>query len=184
MKKEKPETSLALYIPFGIKADYRYGGTQAFKFGFVTVNAQDQVRNCPSDYGEWHEYNSLAFRSQASVDMSEGKAYGYSCEYYDVGNVDLARATAMVGVLKAIGKADESFPVRPATFGQYVQLMCKALGVTRAVQDRSEGNHAHDETEHTYWRLSDIQWLVDTRVDEFMAKHKEGMTEERDSWRR
>ena len=183
MKKTTTDTALALYLPFSIKADYQYGGTQAFKFGFVTVSPTDQVRNCPMDYGDWHEYNSLMFRAQASVDQNDGKAYGNSCQFYDAGNVDYNRAASMLAVLKAIRKADESFPIRPATFGQYVQLMCKALGVTRVVQDRNECR-AHDETEHVFWRVNEIQWLIDSRIDEFMAKHKDSMTAERQSWLR
>ncbi len=170
--ESKDAVKIALHVSRRIKADYSYR-TQTFEYAFVTAEGS-KVRNPSDSYSAQTPFCSLTFYCQASADMNEGKPYAWSLEYRDVGTVDLSRCESMLKTLKAIAKAESKFPVRPETFGQFVALHCAALKVTLAVQDQSEGNW-HNETEHTFWKASDIQWLVDRQVTDFLTANADGM---------
>ncbi len=167
--------AIALSVPNGIRADYHWG-TQAFEYGFVTVTTEGnlEVRN-PSDYDQdFAPFCDLRFRCQSSGDMNDAKPYAYAIEYRGLSTVNLRDAERMLKMLKRIEKATKSFPVAPETFGQFVQLMCQALKVTHVVKD-GKGNGWHNETEHTTWKVSEIQWLIDRQISEFLEANKEAM---------
>lgn len=165
---------IALMIPWQIKGDYDFG-TQAFGYSFATVNTADKVRNV-SDHGELAPFCGLAFRCQASAGMCDGKPYAYSVEFRDVHSVNLAEAERMAKMLKRIEKIERSFPVRPETFGQFVQLVCHGLKVSRVLKEGIKGGRSHDETEYSNWKPSEIQWLIDSQITEFLAAHGEKMS--------
>ena len=116
----------------------------------------------------------LQFTCQASGDMNEAKPYGYGVRYGQVFSVELRDAERMYKMLKRVEKARESFPIQPETFGQFVQLMCQALGVKRVVK-AGAGNGWHSETEYTTWKPTEIQWLVDRRIGDFLTANKDAM---------
>jgi hypothetical protein len=171
------EIAIALLVPNAIKADYSFG-TQSFEYGFVTVTTEGtlQVRNTSSDYysGRFGEFDDLRFRCQASGDMGDGKPYGYGIQYRGLHHVELRDAERMVKMLKKCSAVEKGFPVAPETFGQFVQLLCQGLKVTHVVK-AGAGNGWHDETEYTTWKVSEIQWLVDRQIGDFMEKNKAGM---------
>ncbi len=171
---------IALHICHTIKADYSYG-TQSFKYRFVTVDKiQGHVRNpSASDGKPFDGFDDLSFRCQASSDMCDGKPYGYSIEYHDVGRVEARDAERMTAMFKRLQKIEAAFPVRPETFGQYVALICHGLGVECCIQDRDGGNGWHHETEHQQWNGTDIQWLVDRQIDTFLTTHADAMAASR-----
>ncbi len=169
-EKEK----LAVHVGH-VKADYNYG-SQVFEYGIVTIDAQSRVRNCSDLYPETADFYDLRFRCQVSKGIDELKPFAYSCEYRGVYSVGLREAERMIRVLRKIAKAEDKFLVRPTTFGQYVSMLARALGITEVVQD-GQGNGWHDETEHVFWKLSDCQYVIDAQIATFLAEHGERINE-------
>ncbi len=158
-EKEK----LAVHVGH-VKADYNYG-SQVFEYGIVTIDAQSRVRNCSDLYPETADFYDLRFRP-----------FAYSCEYRGVYSVGLREAERMIRVLRKIAKAEDKFLVRPTTFGQYVSMLARSLGITEVVQD-GQGNGWHDETEHVFWQLKDCQYVIDAQITAFLAEHGERIKE-------
>ena len=179
MKATNNQTKIYLYIRKNEKPNYTYGGTQSFEYGFVVINEDGGVRN-PSDSsidGDQAKFADLHFRCQITPGMAEDKTYAHGLYYRNVYSVELEDAERMTKMLRRIRKAEENFPVRPESFGQYVQLLCHALGVSGAVKATSEGDW-HSEISYATFRPGEIQWLIDTRIGEFLGEHKVRMETE------
>ncbi len=177
MKKAKSDLKIALYIRNAIKPDYSFG-TQGFEYGFVTVNEKGEVRN-PSDYGEQAAFTDLQCRCQASSDMCDGKPYAYHTEYHGVTSVNQSGAERMLKTFKRLTKIISGFQVQPETFGQYVQLICIGLKIDAVMKAGKGAGGWHSETEHTTWKVSEIQWLIDTQVNDFLKEHTAAMAVQR-----
>ncbi len=172
MEKSKETRKIALMIG-KVKADYNYGH-QVFQYSLVIVDAAGKVRNCSDSDDFSADFDDLTFRCQVSARTCEGEPYGFSCEYKDIYTLDLRRAERCVKMLRKIEKAGEKFPVHPETFGQFVALLCAALGITGAVQAPEDNRSTwHDETNYKHWKANDIQWLVDRQIADFMTEHGE-----------
>ena len=171
MTKQTNDTRIMLFIPPSFKADYSYTGIQAFKFDFVTMDVTGKVRNPSYEHECWA---NLQFRAQVSHQEGE-QPYGYSLAYSQVYSVELREAERMVKMLKKAEKADERFPVRPTSYGQYVQLMCSGLGVHGAVTPMTGNGRGYDDDTYQTWKLTEIQWLVDRRISEFLETNREHM---------
>lgn len=92
--------------------------------------------------------------------------------YSQVHHVDRRRAEHMVKMLRKIERAEQGLPIRPQTYGQYVQLMCQALGVQKAAYLVGNGAGWHDENEYTIRDIRDIGGNIDGRIAEFLAQQR------------
>lgn len=181
--KPKPDQQLTLRVPRVFKPDYSMSGSQSFTLDLL-LSKDHTVIGLPSgDYGEWHEMHDLAFHCQATPGMCDDKPYGYSCEYRGVHSVGYGKAQTMLAILKRVDKIVNNPPVRPTTFGQFAQLVAVAIGVTRACQARKESSTLHADAEYIFWKASDIQWLVDQAVDDFLSTHKDAMAMDGERWK-
>jgi hypothetical protein len=184
MTKKKTDVvdglAIALYLPKAFRPDFSGMGTQAFELDFVTVNDREQVRNCSNSYSDDTQamFADLSFRCQASPDMNDGKPYAYDLCYRHVHTVDTGRCERMLKTLRRIDKAGEKFPVRPETFGQFVAMHCRALGVMKVARCTGD-NGWHNESSHQFWLANDIQWLVDGQVNEFLTANRDAMVQAR-----
>ena len=165
----KTDKRVALYVPFG---GFRVGGysdqSQFLRLSFVLVDGAERVTNV-SDYDEGHApFSDLAL--QAYVSWRDGKFdqnQAYETCYRDVGTVEYRDAERMYKMLQRVGKI--KFPVRPATFGQYVALTCQALKVKTVVTALSVGGW-HNETRHRVVEANYLQDGVDRLVADFAEK--------------
>jgi hypothetical protein len=172
-------TKLMLLVD-DIKPDFSSIGIQTFEFQFVQVtdvNGKNQVRNCSGYDSPYRAFDDLGFRAQAQVTgdanrRDAGAPYAYSLCYRSVYTVDFEECTRMMKMLTKIRKM--VLPVNAETLGQYIQMYCLALKVDGAVQQGKEHGTAqwgYDAHSWITWKTTEIQWLVDRRVGEFMEKH-------------
>jgi hypothetical protein len=173
-KKAKSNLKLGVLIA-PPKAEYHGSDIQAYRISIVTINERNEVRN-PSD-SAWGEdaftapYASLMFRAQGNVlKAEERETYGWSLEYREVYSVDLNDAERMVKMLRKI--ANVKLPVQPRTYGQFVQMMCRALGITVAVQLSGKATGWHTEADYAFFGASDIEWMVDRMVTYFLESQR------------
>ncbi len=172
MEKKEETRRMAVYVA-PIKADYNYG-SQVFEYSIVTVDAAGKVRNCSDTDPFSADFDDLIFRCQVSRAISDGKPFAYSCEYRGIHSLDLTRAERCLKMLRKVAKASDKFPVRPESFGQYVQMMARALGITALVQHPKDGGSGwHDETNYITWKAKDIQYVIDAQITAFLAEHGE-----------
>lgn len=159
------------------KADYSYSDIQTYFFPIVLITPEDKIRNIGnSDWDEERKfacpYADLQFRGQGHVEKQDSvPTYGWSLEYYDLYNVDLRQAERMVKMLRKIEKIE--FPVHPTSYGQYIQMACKAIGITHCViVDSNRGSSSYDDQEYRIFPIKDAQILVDNLIHSFLEKHR------------
>ena len=144
-------------------------GTIALSFVEVRVNEAgfDEVRNPQSDDYSGSPYADLQFHAQWNTDRGETYAanctYAHDCYYSAPYNVKRRRTERMLKMLKKIESATEKFPVHPASFGQYVVLLCQGLGIKRlCVTENSRG--WHNENTHTFAPITEAQRKIDCAI--------------------
>lgn len=130
---------------------------------FVVIDQDGRIKN---GIDGWT--NDLIARAQWNLDKlspdvrtSDVRTYGWELEYRAPFTVDLRRAETMLKMLRRIAKADASLPVRATTFGQWVVLMCRALGVKDFVMAKSDGGWSYDENQHCCGNIVDAQGWID-----------------------
>jgi len=145
--------------------------------GFVEVRTEEagfeEVRNPQSDDYSGSPYADLQLHAQWNMDRGETYAdnctYAHDCYYSNLYNVKLRRSERMVKMLKKIAQVTEKFPVHPATFGQYVVMLCAGLGVKRlCITENSRG--WHNENSHTFAPITEAQRKIDSAIADSYPK--------------
>ena len=118
-------------------SEYRYPGIGVF---------EDLEISC---YMTWRD-------GQFSADMWETRYHGY---------VDMDAAETMLKGLRKASKIQQSFPLRPTTFGQYVALMAAGFGVKEVCRETANGRTGfYSDSAWQYLPLSSIQGLIDDEI--------------------
>ena len=170
MKEEKLEVAL-YWDGHAIDQTDCCRGFGTLSLSFVTVRTNEagfnEVRNPSSSSWDGSPYADLQLHTQWNTDAgAQYKAdctYGESAYYKSPYCVGLHEAERMAKMLKRIAKVEEKFPVRPATFGQWVVLLCAGLGVKRlCVTEKSRG--WHHENSHDFYPIAEAQRRVDDAI--------------------
>jgi hypothetical protein len=74
-------------------------------------------------------FHGLTFSCQWDSNLPVGETYAWNVRYRNVGVVELKRAQHMAEMLEKIQRAEKSLPSRPRSFGEYVAVMTKGLGL-------------------------------------------------------
>jgi hypothetical protein len=167
----KSKERVALYFPHEgrgvVEIDRSLGKCGVATLRFVVIDKDGQIRN---GIDGWT--NDLIARAQWNLDkVSEGvRTYGWELEYRAPFAVDLRRAEQMVKTLRRIAKADASLPIRATTFGQWVVLICRALGVKTLVVAKSDGGWSYSENQHHIGDITDAQSRIDNAIEPHVPK--------------
>jgi hypothetical protein len=134
-----------------------------FQASIVQVEDNGGLRNPDSD----HEFSDLVFSCQWDTTKSD-PTYAWAISYRDIYRVDLHNAERMFKTLRKVSTLGKRFPVEPTTFGQFVALSARALGIKtgRKESRRSAGSSSYSENSYIELSLSDVQFSIDEIISE------------------
>lgn len=168
MEKQKIDfKNIALYVnPEAIDLTQSNGTPfGVWQIGFVdTTKGIDHL-----DYWDRYSYTGkrfrhLKFRAQWERDNKKRGVYSHRLALHVDDRFEHSEdAQALVDILKRVEKARQSFLVQPTTFGQYVTLMCDALGVKRFV-------YPTEPRETQSWSSLGKHYHVCAKVDEWLVR--------------
>jgi hypothetical protein len=160
---------MALYIPQRpVHCSANYGHLSLY---FVEIDERGRIGG-PStlDGFETGRFADLVISCQWSEDRHDEPTYGHQTFYRDVYRVEARDAARMAKMFKIIEKVESNFPVHPASFGQYVALLCAGLGVNEVRQDVTEGSHSsfadssYENREHRHFPIKSAQGVIDAMI--------------------
>jgi hypothetical protein len=168
MTKEKIEfKNIALYVnPQAIDLNNSCGTPfGVWKVGFVDISqGTDHIKYWDRYSYTGRRFRHLQFRAQWERDDKNKGVYGYKLSLHIDDTFEYSEdAQALVDILKRVEKARQNLLVYPATFGQYVTLMCNALGVKRFV-------YPTEPREEKRWSSLDNYYHVSSKADEFLGR--------------
>ena len=177
MKEEKHEVTL--YWDGQAIDDHTTRDIGTLSLRFVTVRKNeggfDEVRN-PSYENE--TYSDLELHTQWNTERTETYSatctYGDSVYYKTPYRVGRHEAECMLKMLKRIKQVEAKFPIHPASFGQWVVLLCKGLGIKRLCVVAGNSRGWHNENSHTFHPIAEAQHKIDDAIrDTFPKPEKE-----------
>jgi hypothetical protein len=168
MTKEKIEfKNVALYVnPQAIDLSNSSGTPfGVWQVGFVDISKGTNYLQYWDRYSHTgRRFRHLKFRAQWERDDKKKGVYGQRLSLHiDDSFEHWEDAQALVDILKRVEKARQSFLVQPTTFGQYVTLMCDALGVKQYV-------YPTELREEKRWSSLDNYYHVSAKVDEWLSR--------------
>jgi hypothetical protein len=167
MEKQKIDfKNIALYVnPQTIETSSHSGSHfGVWQVGFVDISkGTDSLQYWDRYSYTGRRFRHLKFRAQWERDDKKRGVYGYRLSLHVDDTFEYSEdAQALVDVLKRVEKARQSLLIQPTTFGQYVTLMCDALGVKRFV-------YPTEPREEKRWSSLDNFYHVNAKVDELLG---------------
>jgi len=170
MKTPKPR--LAVLLPDCIHSSPADSST-FFELGFVQINDEDgkldYITNPRSAiYGE-SPFTDLVIQAYVSWRRDEfSVSFRDALKYRNVHSIDATRAERMSKLLRKARSV--KFPVEPETFGQFVVMMCAALGVREAVEPQpGEPYRAGAFYHENLWRITPVK-DAQARIDFLLSE--------------
>lgn len=154
-----------------LKPDH-YSDTSVFyRLNFVTINASDEVRNISSSFGSepYAGFSNLVFRCFMSWSNGRFSADAWDTLYLNLYQVELQDIERMGKTLKRIRKIEDSWVVRPRTFGQYVALLACGLGIKRYVTVLGPETGMHTTNRHHFGEVKYLADKIDRVIEEARA---------------
>lgn len=170
-RKTNRETIGVLIDSKPINRDRQYG---TIRLNLVRVDGE-KITN-----PDWESpFCDLQFNAQWDASDPEKPVYGWDIEYRQPYGVSLPRARKMYKTLRTIERAREKFPVTPLTFGQYVSLISKALGIKYIVRETEglrDGNYSSGK--HQILKIDYVQGFVDDLIGKTRRPEEKKVEEE------
>ena len=160
---------LALFLRHdGIKPihDHGAGLSGTIEIEMVHFNDENNTVLGINSYCKNRVYDNLCLTAQwsASIDANPDYTFAWSAEYRHLYAVDFNDAATMFKTLKRIQGHIDRFPVRPVSFGQYVQLLAKALSVSCLVRQPEPYPNGQPSREFIATRPDEIQYTLDMLI--------------------
>jgi hypothetical protein len=135
---------------------------------FVTTD-EGRVRNLNNYTRTGRMFQDLRFRGQWNTDRPDQGVYSNELSIKGARIHRVSEAQELLDVMKTIEKARESIAISPASFGQYIVLMCQALKIRKAVIQSSErtrsGWGSYDDYDFRELTMaSSVQTLIDDTI--------------------
>jgi hypothetical protein len=154
IKKVNPAHKLVIRLRHGdIRNDSRIG-VGSIRIEFAFINDKGAV-DFPG-YTDYRQLRSLGLYAQWDLDPKEERTYAWKATYSEIFTVDLSAAEMMVKVLREIDRACQRFPVRPTTFGQWVQMLAQAMHLDCFIDSRP--------ITMQILRIDEIQGIIDHAI--------------------
>jgi hypothetical protein len=146
------------------------------KVHIVEVFNDGSIRN-PGSYDE-SGFEDLVFSALVDAQRSDGtsEVFGYDLEYRDLYTVGLMKAETILKTLRKARRLRGNFPFEPQSFGQYVAMLAKGLGITKVVQ-AVEGQSVMGSYNENKYRIRDLAYAAGM-VDDLTRKAIEAWRKE------
>jgi hypothetical protein len=157
--KEAKKTYGILIPEFEIRGDH----SKFINLSIVEIQDNGGIRN-PSNY-DGAEFQGLMFTALVDAHRSDGtsEVFGYGICYRDVYRAELHDVEIMYKTLKKVSRVRENFPFEPASFGQYVAMVAKGLGISKVVKavDGQSVSSTYSDNQYRIWDMSFAASQVD-----------------------
>jgi hypothetical protein len=154
-----------------LSSDYSYATVTAVTVTDDTPTGLRTIRNISTIGYRDDAQNAFADLTMSACLYEDGGLGSYHVEYRDAGTVDLYRAKAMASTLTRAANAlqkEADTNGWPATLGQYVAIMARALKVTTIVVDRPGGAndrcHSYDDMAFDFLPLNTGMAAIDAAI--------------------
>ena len=167
MEKQKIDfKNIALYVnPQTIDLTQSHGSPfGVWMVGFVDISqGTDNIKFFDRYSYTGRRFRHLKFRAQWERDDKNRGVYGHRLSLHVDDTFEYSEdALALVDILKRVEKARQNLIIQPTTFGQYVTLMCDALGVKRFV-------YPTEPRTEKRWCSLDNFYHVNAKVDDLLG---------------
>jgi hypothetical protein len=154
IKKVNPAHKLAIRLRGNDIHNDSHIGVGSIRLEFAFINAEKKV-DFPG-YTDYRQLRCLGLYAQWDVDPKEERTYAWKATYKEIYTVDIHAAEMMVKVLREIEREERRFPVRPITFGQWVQMLAQAMHLDCFIDSRNFDPQIR--------RIDEIQGILDSAI--------------------
>jgi hypothetical protein len=171
MSKEKIDLSnVALHFAADEIDCKRHGDYGTWTIRFVMVTPEGKVSHFDQYSRTGRALSSLKFHCQWEPAKPERGVYAQSIGLRDIRDIKHSSELAeLVDILKKANNVQNSLPIIPTSFGQFVALMCQGLKIKRVVR-RGErvlnsGWSSYDDFEYHHMSVdSNLQYAIDQAI--------------------
>jgi hypothetical protein len=154
IKKANPKHKIGLRLRGNDIHNDSHIGVGSIRIEFAFINEQGAL-DFPG-YTDYRQLRCLGLYAQWDTDPAETRTYAWKATYKEIYTVDIHAAEMMVKMLREIERMERRFPVRPATFGQWVQMLAQAMHLDCFIDSR--------DFEPQIRRLDEIQSILDGAI--------------------
>jgi hypothetical protein len=179
MSKEKIDFSIvALHLAADEIDCKRHSDYGTWTLRFAAVTPEGKVCHFDHYSRTGRAFSSLKFHCQWEPAKPEKGVYAQSIGLRDIRNINHSSELAeLAEILKKANNVQNSFPISPTSFGQFIVLMCQGLKIKRVVRrgDRigNRGWSSYDDFEYHHTSVdSNLQYAIDRAIQETFTSAK------------